>query len=342
MDLKELAEPFPVEDVKWRVGSATWYDKGPKVTLLAYIDARDIMDRLDEVCGPENWRVRYTYEGGGVMCHLSILSDAGEWIEKSDGAEQTDIEKFKGGISDALKRAGNTWGIGRYLYGLGKTWGETTTTKWGLPNLAKAKPNNKEFWWGVGQGCLDALEALGDPKKSAVAKAATGARKAREVKKKSDAASAKPSEDVLLTAAQNKTIHALRRDVNLSDAAYHQAILRDYTAEKTNDLLKWQASEVIDRLKQRLKGKLDHEAKEAFGDDGGRVKSLRRMARGHCAKIRTGGDCYQNKEPIDYRKEGLPVDSLKDIEALIGLMSDEKELEGMIIRLEALLATITF
>ena len=40
----------------------------------------------------------------------------GEWITKSDGADDSNIEGAKGGISDALKRAAVLFGIGRYLY----------------------------------------------------------------------------------------------------------------------------------------------------------------------------------------------------------------------------------
>jgi hypothetical protein len=75
------------------------------------------MDRLDAVCGPQNWKVDYQFLPNGVLCLLSIkVGD--EWITKVDGAECTDIEPFKGGISSALKRAGSAWGMGRYLYSL--------------------------------------------------------------------------------------------------------------------------------------------------------------------------------------------------------------------------------
>ena len=43
-------------------------------------------------------------------------------MEKTDGAENTDYEPVKGGLSDAMKRAASQWGIGRYLYKLGTPW----------------------------------------------------------------------------------------------------------------------------------------------------------------------------------------------------------------------------
>ncbi len=54
-----------------------------------------------------------------MICYLSIRCD-GEWVTKSDGAGDTNIEAEKGGISDALKRAAQKFGIGRYLYYLPK------------------------------------------------------------------------------------------------------------------------------------------------------------------------------------------------------------------------------
>ena len=45
-----------------------------------------------------------------------------EWVWKSNGAGQSDIEAEKGQFSDAFKRAAVLWGIGRYLYALPSPW----------------------------------------------------------------------------------------------------------------------------------------------------------------------------------------------------------------------------
>ena len=37
--------------------------KSLKGIPLAYLDARDAMERLDDVVGPENWQDRYTFSG---------------------------------------------------------------------------------------------------------------------------------------------------------------------------------------------------------------------------------------------------------------------------------------
>lgn len=41
-----------------------------------------------------------------------------------DGAEDSDIESVKGGLSDSMKRAAVQWGIGRVLYDLNTVWVE--------------------------------------------------------------------------------------------------------------------------------------------------------------------------------------------------------------------------
>ena len=82
---------------------------------LVYITARSAMDRLDEVFGPEGWKQEYFRLGDAVMCTVSCFIK-GQWVSKTDGVGETNIEAEKGGISDAFKRACVGWGIGRYLY----------------------------------------------------------------------------------------------------------------------------------------------------------------------------------------------------------------------------------
>ncbi len=120
MNLQKLSDPFEPNDIEFRAG-ATTKDK-TKALALPYITSRGVMDRLDSVVGPENWRDEYR-EGpqGGVLCGISIRLE-GEWICKWDGADNTQIESVKGGLSDAFKRAAVKWGIGRYLYTLPAVW----------------------------------------------------------------------------------------------------------------------------------------------------------------------------------------------------------------------------
>lgn len=114
-----LAEPFHPHEIEWRVqSSGKTRDGKPWVRVLAYVTNRAIMDRLDHVCGIDGWRNEYReLQGGGLLCGISIRV-SGEWITKWDGADKTDIESTKGGLSNAMKRAAVQWGIGRYLYHL--------------------------------------------------------------------------------------------------------------------------------------------------------------------------------------------------------------------------------
>jgi hypothetical protein len=122
--LAALKAPFPADRISWRVGSTTRDKK--KGMALAYIDARDVMQRLDEVCGPENWQNDYPHAGEKTVCRIGIkIGD--EWVWKANGAGNSDIEAEKGALSDAFKRAAVLWGIGQYLYDLESPWVELDT-----------------------------------------------------------------------------------------------------------------------------------------------------------------------------------------------------------------------
>jgi hypothetical protein len=125
MDLGKLKEPFPQDRISWRAQTVS--KDGTKALALAYIDARDVMERLDEICGPANWACRYSHAGQKTVCDIGIAvlhlhSQTVEWVWKADGAGDSDIEAEKGALSDAFKRAAVRWGIGRYLYDLDSPW----------------------------------------------------------------------------------------------------------------------------------------------------------------------------------------------------------------------------
>ena len=125
-DLRRLADPFPAQDVEWKPG-ATTRDKS-KGLAMCYISSRAVQNRLDDVCGPADWRNEFRAgPEGGVLCGISVYVQRGdgapgEWVTKWDGSESTDIEAVKGGLSGAMKRAAVQWGIGRYLYDLPAQW----------------------------------------------------------------------------------------------------------------------------------------------------------------------------------------------------------------------------
>jgi hypothetical protein len=144
---QQLKEPFDPKSLHWRVGSTNAKKLGCKPweatsgIALAYIDARDVMKRLDDVCG-DNWQVRYPFKG---CCEIG-LKIGGEWLWRSNVAGETQVEGEKGQGSDSFKRAGVLWGVGRYLYYLPTVWsvlknGKITQT----PNLPKwAYPKGSE------------------------------------------------------------------------------------------------------------------------------------------------------------------------------------------------------
>jgi hypothetical protein len=117
-----LAAPFDPAVVKFKPAVI----QGNRALALAYVDARVIQDRLDEVLGVENWQDAYdSLSDGSVVCRLRLrLGD--QWVTKVDvgsPSEQPDEhDRVKAAFSDALKRAAVKFGIGRYLYRLPSTW----------------------------------------------------------------------------------------------------------------------------------------------------------------------------------------------------------------------------
>ena len=91
--------------------------KGDKVFLLLYKDARVDMALLDELFTPMGWKKSYREVGGNLFCTISAYDkETGQWVEKEDVGTESNIERAKGEASDAFKRAGFNWGIGRELY----------------------------------------------------------------------------------------------------------------------------------------------------------------------------------------------------------------------------------
>ena len=122
--IKGLREPFNSKDVEWKI-QVTTQDKA-RGMAVTYLDARAVQRRLDEVVGPFNWKNVYSlWHNNSQICGISIFNaERNEWVTKFDGAENSDIEPIKGGLSDSFKRAASAWGIGRYLYELDGIWVE--------------------------------------------------------------------------------------------------------------------------------------------------------------------------------------------------------------------------
>jgi len=113
MNLEDLKKELPF---KWRVQSANQWG----AQCVAYIDARDVQDRLDEVCGPENWQCKYSEHKGNLFCSIGVYrgGEHDEWVWKEDCGTESNVEKQKGEASDAFKRSAVMWGVGRFLYSM--------------------------------------------------------------------------------------------------------------------------------------------------------------------------------------------------------------------------------
>jgi len=107
-----LAAPFGVKEVKSR-------SQGGK--QISYITARVVMNRLDDVVGPENWWNEFAPAGdNSILCKLTIRLPDGQVLTKCDAGGHAGMadsgDDDKSAHSDALKRAAVLFGVGRYLY----------------------------------------------------------------------------------------------------------------------------------------------------------------------------------------------------------------------------------
>ena len=119
-ELNKLKSETPLAERKYRVGS-TWSREGKQFGLmLTYIDARYVMDRLDEVVGIGNWKSEFHELRNRLFCTITItfLREDGvvDTISKTDCGVESNVEKEKGEVSDAFKRCAVHFGIGRDLY----------------------------------------------------------------------------------------------------------------------------------------------------------------------------------------------------------------------------------
>lgn len=105
------------DEIDVRVAQTTNYDGQVKVNLLLYKDARVDMKILDELYGPMGWKRSHQLIGDRLYCTIEVWdAEKGCWIAKQDVGTESNTEPEKGQASDAFKRAGFNWGIGRELY----------------------------------------------------------------------------------------------------------------------------------------------------------------------------------------------------------------------------------
>jgi hypothetical protein len=106
-----LAAPFDPDEVKLRSQAGR---------QLHYVTARTIMNRLDDVLGPENWWDDFVPLEHSVICRMTIRLPDGTTLTKSDAGGYAGMadpgDDDKSGFADAFKRAAVKFGVGRYLY----------------------------------------------------------------------------------------------------------------------------------------------------------------------------------------------------------------------------------
>jgi len=105
------------DEIYARVNQVFYSDKWKGVSILLYKDARVDMSVLDEEFGPTNWQVSYEMIGDSMFCTISVWdAEKKQWISKQSNGVESNMEAEKGRASDALKRSGFLWKIGRELY----------------------------------------------------------------------------------------------------------------------------------------------------------------------------------------------------------------------------------
>lgn len=117
IELKELQKPLLPSQIYFMPKSVMKWGDNVHCQIIPYKDARSDMERLDLTCGAD-WQNEYKRDSSGVLqCGIGIfINERGEWVWRWSNGVPSQFEKLKGEYSDAFKRAGIMWGIGRELY----------------------------------------------------------------------------------------------------------------------------------------------------------------------------------------------------------------------------------
>jgi hypothetical protein len=120
-----LAAPFDASELKLRSQAGR---------QMPYVTARTIMNRLDEILGPENWWDDFVPLEHSVICRMTIRLPDGTVLTKCDAGGYAGLadpgDDDKSGFADAFKRTAVKFGVGRYLY------------RDGVPSFARNEPRN--------------------------------------------------------------------------------------------------------------------------------------------------------------------------------------------------------
>ena len=131
----QLAEPFALSEIKWRVTHTN--RDGSRGAVIAFADPRAYTDRLNQLFTPTGWTRAYgvttvssltrmkkdkLIQTGKVLvtCTLTI---SGLGNHAGSGEEWADEENaMTAAEAQAFKRAASCYGLGRYLYNLAEMW----------------------------------------------------------------------------------------------------------------------------------------------------------------------------------------------------------------------------
>ena len=96
-----LAKPFAPEDLEWRLQNTN--EEKMRGMAVPYVTNRAIQNRLDEVCGPENWYNEFKpWHSNGKkdsqLCGIAIHFEGKGFITKWDGAEDWTSSPSKAGF----------------------------------------------------------------------------------------------------------------------------------------------------------------------------------------------------------------------------------------------------
>ena len=122
-ELSKLNVATPKDEIKYRPGSTFNWAEKKYARMLAYVDARYIQDKLDEIVGIGNWSNQFHRDEKGILyCTITIkfIREDGsvDSISKTDVGTESNVEQQKGEVSDAFKRCAVHFGLARDLHNL--------------------------------------------------------------------------------------------------------------------------------------------------------------------------------------------------------------------------------
>ena len=151
---QKLQMPFPPEDIEWRAQSSGMRNGSAWAMIMPYVTNRANQERLDEVFGVFGWSNEFREiqqkDKISFLCGITVYFPPPEGIDfrdsvtKWDGADETNFENFKGGLSGSMKRASVQLGIGRYLYKLSTFFAELSSDRKGNDFSVSIKKNKND------------------------------------------------------------------------------------------------------------------------------------------------------------------------------------------------------